>query len=199
MILRQFLHFDPVGASYLLGCGGKASAAVIDPIGPVEPYLEAAATTGMKILYVIDTHIHADHISSGRILAEASGAKYVLFAGASWRPKDRFCCALLGRKGSRSGRCRRRSGQKHHGCLGGGINDRRQGPSFLVAHFALPLCAWSWQFTFQKGPLSEQGYEMTGLPAVALRGGPGSKRTAPLFQFVDGYVGSGARVGYHAD
>lgn len=34
MILRQFLHFDPVGASYLLGCGGKASAAVIDPIGP---------------------------------------------------------------------------------------------------------------------------------------------------------------------
>lgn len=93
MILRQFLHFDPVGASDLLGCDGKASAAVIDPIGPVEPYLEAAATTGMKRLYVIDTHIHADHISSGRILAEASGVKYVLFAGASWRPKDRFCCA----------------------------------------------------------------------------------------------------------
>ena len=82
MILRQFLHFDPVGASYLLGCGGKASAAVIDPIGPIEPYLEAAAATGMKILYVIDTHIHADHISSGRALAAASGAKYTLFAGA---------------------------------------------------------------------------------------------------------------------
>ncbi|MBN9333306.1 MBL fold metallo-hydrolase [Devosia sp.] len=82
MILRQFLHFDPVGASYLLGCGGKASAAVIDPIRPVEPYLESAAATGMKILYVIDTHIHADHISSGRALAEASGAKYTLFAGA---------------------------------------------------------------------------------------------------------------------
>ncbi|WP_244446400.1 MBL fold metallo-hydrolase [Devosia riboflavina] len=82
MILRQFLHFDPVGASYLLGCGGKASAAVIDPIGPVEPYLEAAAATGMKILYVIDSHIHADHISSGRALAAASGGKYTLFAGA---------------------------------------------------------------------------------------------------------------------
>lgn len=82
MILRQFLHFDPVGSSYLLGCGGKASAAVIDPIGPIEAYLEAAAATGMKILYVIDTHIHADHISSGRALAEATGAKYTLFAGA---------------------------------------------------------------------------------------------------------------------
>ncbi|TGV81022.1 MBL fold metallo-hydrolase, partial [Mesorhizobium sp. M00.F.Ca.ET.149.01.1.1] len=33
MILRQFLHTDPVAASYLFGCGGKASAAVVDPVG----------------------------------------------------------------------------------------------------------------------------------------------------------------------
>ncbi|WP_404403094.1 MBL fold metallo-hydrolase [Pelagibacterium halotolerans] len=78
MIVRQFLHTDPVGASYLLGCGGKASGAVVDPIGPIEPYLKAAEHTGMKVLYVIDTHVHADHISPGRQLAEASGGKYVL-------------------------------------------------------------------------------------------------------------------------
>lgn len=83
MILRQFLHFDPVAASYLFGCGSKASCAVVDPIGGIEPYLEAAASTGMRILYVIDTHIHADHLSSGRALAAAAGAEYVLFAGAS--------------------------------------------------------------------------------------------------------------------
>ncbi len=83
MILRQFLHLDPVAASYLLGCGGKASGAVVDPIGDIAPYLAAAAATGMRILYVIDTHIHADHVSSGRALAEAAGAKYVLFAGAN--------------------------------------------------------------------------------------------------------------------
>lgn len=82
MIVRQFLHFDPVGASYLLGCGGKASGAVIDPIGPIEPYLAAAEQTGMKILYVIDTHVHADHISTGRELAAASGGKYVLHDSA---------------------------------------------------------------------------------------------------------------------
>lgn len=82
MILRQFLHFDPVAASYLFGCGGKASCAVVDPIGDIAPYIEAAAATGMKILYVIDTHIHADHLSSGRALAGAAGAEYVLFAGA---------------------------------------------------------------------------------------------------------------------
>ncbi|AVF04051.1 MULTISPECIES: MBL fold metallo-hydrolase [Devosia] len=82
MIVRQFLHTDPVGASYLLGCGGKASGAVIDPIGPIAPYLEAAEQTGMKILYVIDTHVHADHISTGRELAAASGGKYVLHDSA---------------------------------------------------------------------------------------------------------------------
>lgn len=38
MILRQFLHFDPVAASYLFRCGGKASAAVVDPVGDVRPY-----------------------------------------------------------------------------------------------------------------------------------------------------------------
>jgi hydroxyacylglutathione hydrolase len=82
MILRQFLHTDPVAASYLFGCGGKASAAVVDPLGDIAPYLEAARATGMRILYVIDTHIHADHLSAGRALAEASGAEYVLFEGA---------------------------------------------------------------------------------------------------------------------
>src|SRR5262245_61745644 len=37
----------------------------------------------MRIRYVIDTHLHADHISAGRELAKAAGAEYVLFAGAN--------------------------------------------------------------------------------------------------------------------
>ena len=83
MILRQYLHTDPVAASYLFGCGGKASAAVVDPLGDIAPYLHAAEETGMQILYVIDTHLHADHISAGRTLADAAGAEYVLFEKVS--------------------------------------------------------------------------------------------------------------------
>lgn len=87
MILRQFLHTDPVAISYLFGCRGKAAAAVVDPIGEITPYLKTAQETGMRILYVIDTHLHADHVSAGRQLAEAAGAEYVLFADAeSARP-----------------------------------------------------------------------------------------------------------------
>ncbi len=83
MILRQFLHSDPVAASYLFGCGGRAAAAVVDPLGELAPYLEAAAATGMRIRYVIDTHLHADHVSAGRALAQAAGAEYVLSAEAA--------------------------------------------------------------------------------------------------------------------
>jgi hydroxyacylglutathione hydrolase len=39
----------------------------------------------MKIEYVIDTHIHTEHLSTGRPPAEAAGADYILFAGAEVR------------------------------------------------------------------------------------------------------------------
>ena len=90
MILRQFLDVDPVvAASYLVGCGGKGVAAVIDPVGDPERYLDAAEAHGMRISHVIDTHVHADHVSAGPALAEAAGANYVLWeeAGAAHATK----------------------------------------------------------------------------------------------------------------
>lgn len=83
MILRQFLHSGPVGISYLFGCGGKAAGAVVDPVGDTEPYLRAADQAGVGIHFVIDTHVHADHLSVGRELAAAAGAAYVLSAEAN--------------------------------------------------------------------------------------------------------------------
>jgi glyoxylase-like metal-dependent hydrolase (beta-lactamase superfamily II) len=83
MILRQFLHTDPaIAASYLFGCGGKAAGAVVDPVGDPDAYIRAADETGLRIRYVIDTHGHADHRSSGRELARVVEAAYVLHADA---------------------------------------------------------------------------------------------------------------------
>lgn len=78
MIFRQFLHDDPIAASYLFGCGGHTAGAVVDPVGDVGRYLRAAEETGLEIRYVVDTHVHTDHASSGRALAERAGAEYVL-------------------------------------------------------------------------------------------------------------------------
>jgi glyoxylase-like metal-dependent hydrolase (beta-lactamase superfamily II) len=88
MILRQFLHTEPVVAvSYIVGCGGRATGAVIDAVAPPDVYLEASERAGLAVRYVIDTHVHADHLSTGRELAERTGAAYVLHAsvGASYR------------------------------------------------------------------------------------------------------------------
>ena len=75
MILRQYLDTQPVvAASYLLGCGGRGVGAVVDPLDDPAPYLRDADALGLRIAYVIDTHVHADHISGGRRLAQATGA-----------------------------------------------------------------------------------------------------------------------------
>jgi hydroxyacylglutathione hydrolase len=78
MIFRQFLHTSPVGASYLFGCGGQGQCVVVDPVEDIGPYQQASLETGMRITHVIDTHVHADHISGGRSLADAVGASYVV-------------------------------------------------------------------------------------------------------------------------
>ena len=82
MILRQFLHTDPTAASYLLGCVGKGAGVVVDPLFPIEPYLQAASASATPIRLVIDTHLHADHRSAGRALAEAAGAEYAIHESA---------------------------------------------------------------------------------------------------------------------
>jgi glyoxylase-like metal-dependent hydrolase (beta-lactamase superfamily II) len=79
MILRQTLHTSPaIAASYLFGCGSKHVCCVVDPVAEPQRYLDAASELGMQVRYVIDTHVHADHLSTGRELAVAAGAAYVL-------------------------------------------------------------------------------------------------------------------------
>ncbi len=59
--------------SYIAGSNGEAI--VIDPVYPVEKYVEFAKNEGLEIVKVIDTHQHADHVSAARDLAKITGAK----------------------------------------------------------------------------------------------------------------------------
>lgn len=84
MIVRPFLHTEPaVAISYLFGCGGKATGTVVDPVADPAVYLREAEALGLRVRYVVDTHVHADHHSTGRALAQAAGAEYVLHESAA--------------------------------------------------------------------------------------------------------------------
>jgi glyoxylase-like metal-dependent hydrolase (beta-lactamase superfamily II)/rhodanese-related sulfurtransferase len=65
--------------SYLVGADGIA--AVIDPSLDPQVYLTLADQSGWRIAYVLETHLHADHLSRARALADRSGATLALPAG----------------------------------------------------------------------------------------------------------------------
>ncbi len=65
--------------SYFFGCGGKGKAVAVDVVaGDEEWFIAEAKAANVTINYVIDTHVHADHYSGGRKLAEMVGAPYCL-------------------------------------------------------------------------------------------------------------------------
>jgi glyoxylase-like metal-dependent hydrolase (beta-lactamase superfamily II) len=78
MFFRQ-LATKEATLSYLFGCGSCHVAVAVDPVlGDEDWFLAEAAKQDVKITHVIDTHVHADHYSGGRALAEKSGALYCL-------------------------------------------------------------------------------------------------------------------------
>ncbi|AOV17007.1 MBL fold metallo-hydrolase [Acidihalobacter aeolianus] len=78
MFFRQLPTKDAT-LSYLFGCGSCHVAVAIDPVlGDEDWFIEEARKQDVRITHVIDTHIHADHYSGGRPLAERSGGTYCL-------------------------------------------------------------------------------------------------------------------------
>jgi glyoxylase-like metal-dependent hydrolase (beta-lactamase superfamily II)/rhodanese-related sulfurtransferase len=79
---KQFLHDDLGCSSYFIASRQSREAVVVDPQLEIDPYLKLAEERGYRIAYVIDTHIHADHVSGNRKLAAATGATICLHESA---------------------------------------------------------------------------------------------------------------------
>ncbi len=79
---RQVLNDKTGCISYIIGCPTHQTWAVVDPQPDIEQYLQLAQREGYKISHIFDTHIHADHISGARKLAENTGAKIHLYKDA---------------------------------------------------------------------------------------------------------------------
>lgn len=87
MIFRLIYDESLAQASYLVGCTATGEALILDPNRNVEQYLELAASKGLHITAVTETHIHADFVSGARELARATGAHLYLsdMGPADWK------------------------------------------------------------------------------------------------------------------
>jgi glyoxylase-like metal-dependent hydrolase (beta-lactamase superfamily II) len=88
MEIRRFYLACLAHASYLVHDSGEA--AVIDPQRDIGLYLDEAEALGVRIRWVIETHLHADFVSGHAELAARSGATICIGAeaGATFAHRD---------------------------------------------------------------------------------------------------------------
>ena len=90
MLLRQLFDSQTGTYTYLLADTKAAEAVLIDPV-----YEQAGrdvallSELGLKLLYSLETHVHADHVTSGWLLRKRTGSKIALSEnsgakGADW-------------------------------------------------------------------------------------------------------------------
>jgi glyoxylase-like metal-dependent hydrolase (beta-lactamase superfamily II)/rhodanese-related sulfurtransferase len=69
MIFEQLIYTDLGCASYLIGCQGVNEAIVVDPSLDTRALMRALERHNARLVGVIETHTHADHISGHGALA----------------------------------------------------------------------------------------------------------------------------------
>lgn len=79
MIFRQLFERESSTYTYLLGCTETRAAALIDTVkSEVAHYLQLLDELDLKLVYTLDTHTHADHITGAGELRDATGCKTLL-------------------------------------------------------------------------------------------------------------------------
>lgn len=83
MIFRQL--FDPASSTYtyLLGDPQSRQAVLIDPVlEQMDSYLLILKELDLKLLYTLETHVHADHVTAAAALRDRLGSRSVVKAGS---------------------------------------------------------------------------------------------------------------------
>ncbi len=76
MIFRQLYEPTSSTYTYLLGCPELGQAILVDPVmETVDRDLAALQELGLRLAYTLDTHVHADHITSACRLRSLTGSK----------------------------------------------------------------------------------------------------------------------------
>ena len=91
MLFRQFCDVTTNAFSYLFGCERKGEAILLDPVvSNVSLYLGLLDELGLKLAWVLETHLHAEHITAADTLRERVGAKVAVGRKAGIDAADRL-------------------------------------------------------------------------------------------------------------
>src|SRR5258708_11230574 len=83
LVFRQL--FDPTSSTYTYGLGDSASgeAVLIDPVfEQVRRDAALIAELGLKLLWSLETHVHADHVTGAWLLKNRLGSQIALAAAS---------------------------------------------------------------------------------------------------------------------
>lgn len=79
MIFHQFFEIESSTYTYLLASEQTREAVLIDPVASEnEVYSQYLEAHHLNLVYSLDTHVHADHVTAANLLREKFGCKTVL-------------------------------------------------------------------------------------------------------------------------
>lgn len=81
LLLKQIIRAGKGCLSYLIGSNSTKECFIVDPSQFVEEYIQIAKENGFEIKGVIETHVHADHLSGAKPLTEITRTKYYVSSG----------------------------------------------------------------------------------------------------------------------
>lgn len=79
MIFRQLFERESSTYTYLIGCEETCEAILIDTVkSELDNYLKLLTELKLKLIFILDTHTHADHITAAGALRTMTGASTLL-------------------------------------------------------------------------------------------------------------------------
>ncbi|MCK5662943.1 MAG: MBL fold metallo-hydrolase, partial [Thiotrichaceae bacterium] len=91
MIFRQLFEADTCTYTYLLGCEYSQKAILIDSVASeADSYIQLLNDLELTLIYTLETHVHADHITAAGYLRDTQGSKSIVH-----RDAGAMCADLL--------------------------------------------------------------------------------------------------------
>ncbi|WP_139558599.1 MBL fold metallo-hydrolase [Methylotetracoccus oryzae] len=125
MIFHQLFEPETCTYTYLLGCKRTRRAVLIDPVASeVDGYCRQLDELELELIYTMETHVHADHITGSGLLRERLGSKSVVHRDAGAMCADLLVTdGVLLQVGGLEFRVRHTPGHTS-GCISFVMNDR---------------------------------------------------------------------------